>query len=215
MNCRHLGRIRMCLQTIELRRVVLSVIVARCMKQTLDQQMREQMFSMAGLPSDEPFKRLACQFFNTRFDGGDEVASQRYWTIELKNDIQRRFPHALTEEECETTFDLRCAVSTSTVFVMAIELSAIKLAPDIERPLLEIACGVRKNTLTFRDIDIIEIGLSVKKSIVAHVGRALYMLMQGVRCVDAIEARRVLSVARIEATKAWKKSVGDGVEVCI
>ena len=97
---------RACLYSAELRRVVLSVIVARCMKQTLDQRMRELMFQVR-VPSDEPFKRLACQFFNSCFESGNEAACSNYWTSELKADVERRFPHALTDEEKAPGYDLR------------------------------------------------------------------------------------------------------------
>ena len=97
---------------------------------------------------------------------------------------------------------------------MAVELSSIKLAPDAERHLLETASGARRGTFAFRDIDVLEIGSTVKKSIVAHVGRAVHMLLEGVSCSDHTEARRLLSVAHTEGVQSWRLSVGGEVQVC-
>jgi hypothetical protein len=146
INCRHLGRIRALLHSPPLRRVVLSVIAARCMKQELDRRMRAMMSaqSVRAVPSDEPFKRMACEFFNSCFESGCMERCKTYWTTSLRQQIEQRFPLALSEAEREPDFDLRESVSVSAVFVMAVELSAMKLAPDAEHHLLETASGRRE-----------------------------------------------------------------------
>lgn len=176
INCRQLGRIRAHLTSAQLRRVVvradmrhtrssararaqLSVIVARCFKQMLDGKMRSLIREYA-VPSDEPFKRLASTFFNETFHESD--ASNSLWNAQLKREIAQRFPYALTEAEQQSDYDLRSAVSLKVVFVMALELSAIRLGADCEHHLLAVARGERDAPLAFRDTDVIAIGSSVK-----------------------------------------------------
>jgi hypothetical protein len=209
INCRHLGRIRSLLHSPPLRRVVLSVIAARCMKQELDRRMRALMSNqfVRAVPSDEPFKRLACEFFNTAFESSCVKRCLAYWADQLKHEIERRFPHALADAEREPTFDLRQSVSVSAVFVMAVELSAMKLAPDAEQNLLETASGRRATAFALRDIDILEIGSTVKMSQVVYHGRAVHMLLEGIKCTDCAQARRVLGVAHTAAVAAWRYSV--------
>jgi hypothetical protein len=209
INCRHLGRIRALLHSPPLRRVVLSVIAARCMKQELDRRMRAMMSaqSVRAVPSDEPFKRMACEFFNSCFESGCMERCKTYWTTSLRQQIEQRFPLALSEAEREPDFDLRESVSVSAVFVMAVELSAMKLAPDAEHHLLETASGRRETAFALRDIDILEIGSTVKMSQVVHHGRAVHMLLEGINCVDSAQARRVLGVAHTAAVVAWRHAV--------
>jgi hypothetical protein len=209
INCRHLGRIRALLHSPPLRRVVLSVIAARCMKQELDRRMRAMMSaqSVRAVPSDEPFKRMACEFFNSCFESGCMDRCKAYWTSSLRQQIEARFPLALSDAERDPEFDLRESVSVSAVFVMAVELSAMKLAPDAEHHLLETASGRRETAFALRDIDILEIGSTVKMSQVVHHGRAVHMLLEGINCVDSAQARRVLGVAHTAAVVAWRHAV--------
>lgn len=81
-NVRHLGRMRLLVKQEQLQRLLLSICVARVVKNNIREQMRDFTSRQeGGSPAEEPYKKIVCKNLNFLLGTkGNEEAARTYWT---------------------------------------------------------------------------------------------------------------------------------------
>eukprot|EP01132_Coremiostelium_polycephalum_P000614 gene614-763_t len=155
VNIRYLGYIRNYITEPQLKRILLTEIVARVLKNIMREELREKMKLLKSLEADS-YIQVVMDFFNIVL-GEPKKLHERLWLSILKNEILLRFDNSLSIEEREENFDIRNSIDIYYVFVRIQMMTGIKLAEVSMREL-------KKDYKTFRVVlpDIISMDVRVK-----------------------------------------------------
>lgn len=130
---RHLGFVRFQTTSPKMRKLLLTVCMARVMKDQLRQVMRARMREVQ-VPSDEPFKEAIVQLLNSLLS--NDKSSDLFWKEELKELLQQKYEVCLSPEELDGDFHLRESVELRCFFALIFSLTGIRLGEDAFAQLL-------------------------------------------------------------------------------
>ena len=109
LNVRYLGAVRQGINDQYLKSLILLELICRTCKNTLRFRLRRA--GESGIPSES----VVVDFYNFLFadekhcnDDDDENQDPiKWWCVDIKRELQYRYPESLTEKEKKEKFDLR------------------------------------------------------------------------------------------------------------
>jgi len=122
INIRFLGEVRSHLTGHELRKMVLTEICTRVLKN----ESRRLMRKLSNAPADT-FSKHCVNFLNSVFVRRDTINSVKFW-IGIKQQVFKRFPGALSASELKPEFDLRKHIHMDLLLVRLQDLLGIELS---------------------------------------------------------------------------------------
>eukprot|EP01133_Synstelium_polycarpum_P013661 gene13661-16088_t len=135
INVRYLGLVRAHVTSPELKRVLLTEIVARVFKNIIRADLRDKMKELRSIEADS-YVQVVMDFFNIIL--GDPLPRhEKLWRTSIKPEIINRFDNSLTIEERDPNFDLSSQVDMYHIFVRIQNMTGIKLADESMKELMK------------------------------------------------------------------------------
>lgn len=154
INVRHLGRVRSCVTSPLLRKLILSICVGRVCKNAIREKMRDKMMEIT-VPCEEPFKQIIVDQVNMLLGNHEELKKQSnyFWKIDLRGALRKAFRNLLTEEESTEEYDLRPHVD----FGVLLQYLLPELCNMVDGVEAELQEGLDAFTFNTSDIDSLRI----------------------------------------------------------
>eukprot|EP01118_Nematostelium_gracile_P014001 TRINITY_DN5372_c0_g1_i1.p1 TRINITY_DN5372_c0_g1~~TRINITY_DN5372_c0_g1_i1.p1 ORF type:complete len:670 (-),score=103.73 TRINITY_DN5372_c0_g1_i1:43-1761(-) len=130
INLRHLGHIRYHSTNPHVRKMLLSICVARLLKDRLHSHFRF-LVSTIQSSSDEPFRQAVVEQFNLIL--GVHTSSRLFWTDDVKRELELKYRKCLSMKEKDLKVDLRNSVYMAVLLRYAVHLMGITLRKKAER----------------------------------------------------------------------------------
>jgi len=216
INLRHLGRIRRAAKVEGVRVLILTACVARVMKHTFRSMMRTEM-QRSQIPSDEPFKALACRYLGMVLNGfqGDERRTsrraRRFWRTTVKAELKRRFRHILLSHEAKPDFDLRRCVQYKLLMYMFLKLTGVVLTPKA----LGHVYKSRTTDFILNRNDVLDIETRVRCIFEHYISQGVTALLFGTEASEDQTARRMFGDAVKYFSEAYEMSSDGGLVSCL
>ena len=163
VNCRHMGMIRSHCKSENMKKVLLTEMIARSAKVHIQEALRQEMRRLK-LCEEEPYKELVVREFNKIL--GRSESSEQFWKEEIKKTIFEKFGKlSLTEEEASSKFDLSENVySLSLLFNKLLHFVGVVLTSRAASDLKNALSSNNPKSYIFVRIDIEALEARVKHS---------------------------------------------------
>ncbi|KAL6050938.1 Clu domain-containing protein [Balamuthia mandrillaris] len=207
INARLLGMVRHHARNPTAKALLLTEMVCRVVKNLLRAQLREEM-QLRKTMAEQPYKRVTLRLFNLVL-GVPQESSQQWWSVQLKQELIKRFKGGLTEREQHSAVDLReqgLLLPRQQFFSMLQRITGVKLSSEALQDLSSgtvsafVSADISKQTIRIKDMNIIS------------TAEAITLAM---RCLDPEaplpprEADRLLRLAIGKFEKAIQSNPGD------
>lgn len=133
INVRYLGLVRSLLKSPALRSAILMELIARVIKNNLNEELRKAARSSKNR-GDENFQPIALSFFNLIL--GNKPGSDAWWSKTIKDHLTTHYQaETLTVEEQQRSFSLRQLVDLVTLFRRLQQLTGIRFTKIVMQQL--------------------------------------------------------------------------------
>ena len=199
VNLRHIGRLRTSCQQAGVKKSLLLEGIARTIKSHLHELFRREM-RVCSVPSEKPFRQVVLDLFNLILGNNPDFSSM-YWRVQLKEKLQQKFRHILSEEEASEEFDLSSTLSMSGLFQRVQELTSVILSAELLEQL-----DTQPGEVEVVDPDLSLRSRSVHLNIIDYAdGMALYYEAEN-RNDNPNTQRRLLRLARVRLEASLSQS---------
>jgi hypothetical protein len=113
VNMRHIGRIRALATSPDVKKLLLSEMAARVLKNELNQRLRKQV-ELLKVPLSQPYRATALAFlreFLCTSGKAESEATTHFWSVKIKPWLVDSFPTGLSVDELQPTYDLRASLN--------------------------------------------------------------------------------------------------------
>jgi len=223
INIRYLGILRKHMKDQDGKALLFVEMCARVIKNNLRLRLREQMRKLQ-LPLEEPYRRLVVDYLNLILGHNDQ--SEEYWANNIKMSLVRKFEYALSEEEEQQDFPLKCLLDVFSdiridgkllLFNRLQKFCGLKFTHRLNEEFTNNKnCWVSRGEQPLDDTDLEEVGLRVKHmNIVTYAqGYFLHLKANMAWASNPIYAQRFYNMALEKFEEALSRDPQNSEILC-